>query len=279
MPMSSDVPIHEHIEAGPFRQAVALIDSGDVEALRAHLNSHASLVSDRVNLEGMNYFSNPTLLQFVAENPIRHGRLPPNIGEVARTVLDAGGKDELDSINATLELVSSGRVSRECGVQVPLIDLLCGYGADPNEAMLAALAHGEFDAVEALIRNGAEIDLTVAAATNRVVAARETLPTASHEARHRALALAAQHGAAEIVQILIAAGEDLARFNPKGCHAHSTPLHQAALAGHLLVVRALAEAGASLEARDTLHNATPLGWAEHAEQREVAAYLRSRAAP
>jgi hypothetical protein len=45
----------------------------------------------------------------------------------------------------TLALVSSGRVARECGAQVPLIDLLCSYGADPDYAMPPALPHGEFD--------------------------------------------------------------------------------------------------------------------------------------
>ena len=45
--------------------------------------------------------------------------------------------------------------------------------------------------------------------------------------------------------MLLNAGEDPSRYNPVGCHAHSTPLHQAALAGHIGVVRLLVQRGAS----------------------------------
>jgi hypothetical protein len=45
-------------------------------------------------------------------------------------------------------------VPRECGVQRPLIDLLCDHGADPTDAMKSALGHGEFDAADDLIRRG-----------------------------------------------------------------------------------------------------------------------------
>ena len=51
--------------------------------------------------------------------PIRHGKLPPNIVEAARANLEAGGKTEKDIVNSTLGLVCSGRVPRECGVQIP----------------------------------------------------------------------------------------------------------------------------------------------------------------
>jgi hypothetical protein len=46
------------------------------------------------------------------------------------------------------------------------------------------------------------------------------------------------------------AGEDPNCYNPKGNHAHSTPLHQAALAGHAGVVRLLVERGARLDIKD-----------------------------
>ena len=62
--------------------------------------------------------------------------------------------------------------------------------------------------------------------------------------RHRALALAAQLGHVEIVRLLLDAGEDPDRYNPADSHAHTTPLHQAALAGHDAVVRLLVERGA-----------------------------------
>ncbi|MGH9773268.1 MAG: hypothetical protein ACRD4Q_16490 [Candidatus Acidiferrales bacterium] len=120
----------------------------------------------RVIFEGDNYFQNPSLLEFVAENPIRHGKLPANIVEAAKVILEAGAKNDRAILSETLGLVCTGRVPRECGVQIPLIDLLCDYGADPNRGMPGA--HGEFEAVHALLRRGARLDLPVAAALGQV---------------------------------------------------------------------------------------------------------------
>jgi hypothetical protein len=269
-------PLHDRIGDPVFRHAVDLLDDGDVDGLRIHLNRHPGLVRQRVLFEGGNYFTHPTLLEFVAENPVRHDSLPSNIVEVAMVILDADREPARPGLDSTLGLVCSGRVPRECGVQIPLIDLLCDYGAGPDGAMLSALVHGEFEAVDALIRRGAQVDLTAAAATGRLDDARRTLLNADHESRHRALALAAQHGHAGVVRVLLDAGEDPNRYNPMGCHAHSTPLHQAALAGHADVVRALVERGARLDLRDIHHQGTPRDWAEYAGKMEVAEYLRSQ---
>ena len=269
------LPHHERIEDQTFRRAVDLLDAGDVDGLRAHLNAHPGLIHQRVLFEGGNYFRNPALLEFVAENPIRHGKLPPNIVEVTRLILDAGGLNDRAALNETLGLVCSGRVSRECRVQILLIDLLCEYGADPNTGMLPALPHGELEAANALIRNGARIDMAVAAALGRVGNARNLFATASREERRRALALAAQFGHTEIVRLLLDAGEDPSRYNPMGTHSHSTPLHQAALAGRYDVVRLLVERGARLDLKDTMWQGTPEGWATHAGETEIAGYLRA----
>src|SRR5262249_6513876 len=152
--------------------------------------------------------------------------LPANIVEVAKVILEAGAKEH--ALNETLGLVCSGRVPRECSVQAPLIDLLCRYGADPDAGMAPALPHGEFQAVDALIRNGAHIDLVAAAGLGRTEDFSRLLPTAGADDRHRALALASQFGHAEIVRLLLDAGEDPNRYNLVGTHSHSTPLHQAA---------------------------------------------------
>jgi hypothetical protein len=268
-----DRPHHERIQDPVFRRAVELLDDGDVESLRLHLERHPGVVTQRVLFEGGNYFREPTLLEFVAENPVRHDSVPPNIVEVARTILDAGARADRRAIDSTLGLVCSGRVPRECGVQGGLIDLLCDYGADPNGAMLPALGHAEFDAAEALLRRGAHTNLVVAAATGHLDVARRNLSAAGAEERHRALALAAQHGHADVVALLLDAGEDPNRYNPVGCHAHSTPLHQAALAGHLDVVRHLVERGARLDIRDIQFNGTPLGWAEYGGRAEIVKLL------
>jgi ankyrin repeat protein len=267
------LPHHERIDDLVFRRAVDLIDAGDESALRAYLNEHPSLVHQHVLFEGDNYFRQPTLLEFIAENPIRRGRLPGNIVEMARIILDYG--PERSAINDTLGLVTTGRVPRESNVQLALIDLLCEHGADPNSAITAAAAHGEMQAVEALIARGARVDLAIAAALGRIEDAQRMLPAADGHQRHLALAFAAQFGHVAIVRLLLDAGEDPNRYNPIGAHAHSTPLHQAAVAGHEAVVRLLVERGARLDLEDILWHGTPAGWASYAGRTELAEYLRA----
>jgi hypothetical protein len=270
---------YDRIADKDFVQALRFIDAGDAAFLRAHLESHPTLVRQRVVFEGRNYFRNPTLLEFVAENPVRNGTLPSNIAEIAKIILDAGAKRDVAALNETLGLVCSGRVPRETGQQLRLIDLLCTTGADASKALPAALGQGEFQAAEQLIRCGARVDLPAAAAMGRTEDARRLLPAATREDRHRALALASQFGHAEIVRLLLDAGEDPNRYNSPGTHSHSTPLHQAALAGHLEVVKLLVERGARLDLKDVLWQGTPLGWAIHGERSEVETYLRSLMPP
>lgn len=268
-----DGALHERIPDAEFRSAVEMIDCGDVDGLRRHLDAHRALVHQQVCLDGLNYFKTPTLLEFIAGNPVRHDALPANIVDIGRATLDAGASSNNEALNQTLALVCSGRLSRECGVQIDLIDLLCDTGAEPVVAMLPALTHGEWGAVGALIRRGAPISLAVASATGDAATSRDTFEAADPKERHLALALAAQHGHVAIVSLLLDSGEDPDRYNPVGAHAHATPLHQAALAGHLDVVRTLVERGARLDIRDKLYGGTPLDWARHGHQSEVVEYL------
>ena len=132
--------------------------------------------------------------------------------------------------------------------------------------------------MHALLRCGAKIDLPIAAALGRIEDARQLLPLASVLERHLALSLAADHGHIEIVRMLLDAGEDPNRYNPPGGHSHTTPLHQAAGAGHEAVVRLLVERGARLDMKDILWQGTPAGWAEYGGKAEIAAYLREQEA-
>jgi hypothetical protein len=274
-----ELPHHERIERQAFRHAVDLLDQGDVVNLRAFLRQRPKLVWEHVTFEGGNYFRHPTLLEFVAENPVRHGALPDNIVDVTKVILDAGAKADQAALNETLGLVSSGCVPRQCRVQIPLIDLLCVYGAEPTSALLTALAHEEHEAVDALLRNGARIDLVSAAGLGRTEEVRHLLPVATSEERHFALALASQHGQVESVRLLLDAGEDPNRYNPVGLHSHSTPLHQAAGRGHEEVVRLLVERGARPDMPDTTPgHGTPAGWARRQGHQAIAAYLQAQEA-
>ena len=273
-----NLPHHERIEDVAFRRAVSLLDAGDSAGLRSHLNQHPNLVHQRVVFEGGNYFRNPTLLEFVAENPVRHGTLPHNIVGLTTVILDAGV--ERSALNETLMLVSTGRVPRECRVQLPLIDLLCDHGADPSSALQATALHGELEAVNALIGRGARINLPVAAALGRMDDFSRLLPgllpTTGKEDRHLALALASQFGHVEIVKLLLDAGEDPNRYNPVGGHSHTTPLHQAAGEGYDKLARLLVERGARVDLKDVLWQGTPADWARHGGRTELEAYLRAQ---
>jgi len=266
------LPHHERIEDAIFRHAVNLIDAGDVSGLSLLLKENPSLIHQRVLFEGGNYFRNPGLLEFIAENPVRHGTLPPNIVDVAVILLEAS--PEHTSVNDTLGLVVSGRVPRECKVQTPLIEVLCKYGADPNSPVQTAVLHGEFEAVHQLIRWGAQPDLPILAALGKTEDSLKYLPLSDSGQRHLALALASQYGHTEIVRALLDAGQDPNRYNPPGSHTHSTPLHQAALAGHLSVVKLLVERGATLDTKDVIWQGTAADWAQHGGKTEVESYLR-----
>lgn len=268
------IPHHERIEDPVFRRAVDLIDAGDAAGLRKHLKEHPGLARQRVEFEGWNYFHRPALLEFIAENPIRRGTQPKNIVEVAKVILEAGPDQQ--SREDALALVATGSVPLETGSVLPLIDLLCDHGVDPNTAIRAAALHGSLLAVRALIEHGARVDLPVAAALGRVEEARKQLSTADTADRHLALVVASQIGQVEIVRMLLEAGEDPNRYNPLRGHSHTTPLHQAALIGNRELVDLLLAYGASPDTKDLMWNGTPAGWARHEGHAEIEAYLRER---
>jgi peptide-methionine (S)-S-oxide reductase len=260
-----------------FREAVSAIDAGDVSALERLLATHPELVCDRLDY-GEGYFRQPYLLWFVAENPIRQGRLPGNIVEITRTILQAAERQQVESwqeqLDYALELVASGRVARECGVQGELLDLLAEAGADPDRALVPALAHHELAAAERLLERGARLTLLAAVCTGRTDDVTRLLREASGEDRQAALAGAALYGQAPTLCLMIERGVDLQAYSPAGLHPHGTALHHAVAAGSLDAVQVLVAAGAGLDTRDRIHQGTPLDWADHLRQPEIAAYLR-----
>jgi ankyrin repeat protein len=283
-------PVHQ------FEAAVEAVIGGDVTALRSRLRRHPELV--RARSTRVTCFDPPahraTLLHYVAANGVENYRqkTPPDAVEVARALLEAGA--EVDALAdmyggqcTTMSLLVSSNHPAKAGVQVALIDALVDSGAsvEPHGSgewtspLMTALAFGFQDAAEALVRRGARVDtLPAVAGLGRLDNARQLLATASAEDRHRALALAAQQGHVEIVRLLLDAGEDPNRYNPKGNHGHSTPLHQAVFSGRDAVVRLLVERGARLDIQDTIYEGTPLGWAEYGGRDEIAGYLRARGA-
>lgn len=277
-----------------FETGVHAVITGDVDTLRALLNAEPGLVRARSVRRTCHdpTVHGATLLHYLAANGVEgyNQRSPKNAVDVARLLLDAGADpDALASMYggqyATMSMLVSSSPPADAGVQVPLIDVLVDAGASVEalgsetwgSPLLTALRFGFLEAAEALVRRGARVDgLAAAAGMGRPADAARLLPDADPRSRHAAFALAAQLGHADVVRLLLDAGEDPDRYNPEGHHAHSTPLHQAALAGHDEVVRLLVERGARLDIEDTIYHATPIGWAEHSGKEATAAYLRAR---
>jgi len=275
-----------------FESAVDAVINGDAADLKAMIEKHPELV--RARSIRRTHFDPPvhraTLLHYVAANGVEGYRqkTPKNAVEIAKVLLESGAEpDSLCDLYGgectTMTLLVSSCHPAKAGLQCELVDALADYGAavEPQgegkwrSPLMTALAFGYIDAALRLVSRGATIpDLAAAAGLGRVREASEMLPRADAETRHRAMALAAQQGHAEIVELLLDAGEDPNRYNPPGNHAHSTPLHQAALAGREAVVRLLVGRGARTDIKDTIYHATPLGWAEHGEKTAIAEYLR-----
>jgi Ankyrin repeats (3 copies) len=286
----------EDSSVSQFESAVEGTISGDVATLALLLGEHPDLVQARSTR--VTHFDPPvhraTLLHYVAANGVEGYRqkTPNNAVEVAKMLLEAGV--EVDALadmyggrHTTMSMLVSSAHPAKAGLQVALVNTLLDFGAalegrgsgEWTSPLMTALAFGYHGAAEALVRRGARVDnIGAAAGLGRLGDARHLHATASPTDRHRALALAAQHGHVEIVRLLLDAGEDPNRYNPKGNHGHSTPLHQAVWSGHEMVVRLLVERRARLDIEDTIYAGTPLGWAMHGGRVDIAEYLRAQGA-
>jgi len=273
------MPIPE-ISDPVFQEALSAMDAGQVSLLERLLEEHPRLVRDRIDY-GEGYFHKPYLLWFVAENPVRTGRLPGNIVDVARVILRAASRMRVDTLREqtdyALSLVSSGRIARESGAQLPLIDVFCDAGADPGGAVVPALAHRELPAARRLLERGAPWTLLAAVCMGESDAVEHLARAASAKDRQLALAGAAFYGRTAPLSLLLRLGVDLNAYSPAGFHPHATALHHAVDSGSLDAVRMLVEAGAKLDAKDRVHQGTPLDWARYLERREIATYLQAAA--
>ncbi len=263
-----------------FKRAIELMDAGDCVALAKMLDAHRRLLVDSVpvaNDAAGDYFANPKLIWFVAENPVRNDTLPSNIADVVIVIVEAARKHAVTELEAdldyTLALVASGRVARETGTQEPLIRVLTGAGAQANGAVMAALGHREVVAARCLLHCGADLSVQLAAGLGQTDDVARLAVHAMPADLQEALTIAAVNGAAAAIGVLVRNGADPNVFNPKHLHAHSTPLHQAVDSGSLATVRALVDAGAAIDTRDTLFGGDARGWAHHLGRKEIGDYL------
>lgn len=278
---------------GRFEAAVEAVIDGDATTLRDLLTAHPELVharSSRVEPHDPPVHA-CTLLHYLGANGFEgyRQRTPPNAVEIMQMLLEAGAEpDALANLYGgectTLSMLISSSHPAEAGLQLPLVEVLLDYGASPDgtgtgnwiSPVMTALVFGFREAAEAVIRRGAKVDtVAIAAGTGRVAEMAKMLPHSTAEDRHRALALASQLGQLTTARLLLEAGEDPNRHNPAGTHAHTTPLHQAALSGNVEMARLLVEFGARRDIEDTTYKSTALGWANYFGKTEVADYLRS----
>lgn len=272
-----------------FREAVEAIDTGNVAALQGLLTAHPQLASKRLGVPKEGYFSYPYLLWFIADNPIRKETLPATIVEITQLLIHSVQLHAPDSfkqqIDYTLGLVATGRIPRECGVQIELMDLLIDAGATPNNGH-SALAHGNVEAAQHLIDRGGELTLLAAICLNRTGDIRRLADESTPADRQAALIAAAFYGKADWLDFLIRLGVDVNGYTDtsSGFHSHAAALHQAVYSGSLEAVKILVEAGADLNAKDLLYEGTPLGWVIHMQSEEpmngqyaqIEAFLRQK---
>jgi hypothetical protein len=273
-----------------FLQAIEAIDSGDITSLKKLTTDNPCLITERyVNAEE-GYFKDPYLLWFVADNPIRQEKLPGNIVEITNLLITAVKENAPESAQEQLDyclgLVATGRILRECGVQIAMMEALIDAGATPGGGM-GALAHGNTEAANYLIERGGKLTLGVAVGLQRMEDIGRLLQIATADEKLTALTTAAFYGKTDIVKLLLDKGISPDGYPEKesGFHSHATPLHQAVWSGSLETVKLLADAGANVNAVDKVYGSTPLGWAEYALSeggdkemlkmfKKIAAYLR-----
>jgi len=281
--------VRQDLSVMQFEAAVEAVISGDAAALGEMLRDHPELVRARSTRR-----HHATLLHYVAANGVEAGRqkTPANALEVAKILLDVGAEvdalaDMYDQQCTTMSMLVSSCHPAKAGLQAALAELLLDHGAaleGPGSkwqsALMTALAFGYLGTAKTLAIRGAPLNsIAAVAGLGRVDDTARLLPAANALDRQVALALAAQHGQAEVIRLLLDAGEDPNRYNPDGFHSHSTPLHQAVCAGHAEAVKLLVQRGARLDIRDTIHQSTPLGWAIYCAKPKIEEYLRAQGAP
>jgi peptide-methionine (S)-S-oxide reductase len=256
-----------------FREAVEAIDAGNMTSLEHLLKKNPQLVSKRLDSPTEGYFKYPYLLWFVADNPIRHEKLPSNIVDITRLLIDAARSNAANSfqqqIDYTLGLIATGRIPRESGVQNEWIDLLIDNGAQPGNG-IGALAHGNIDAALHLIKRGGKLTLATAVGLDMQNDIDRLSNKASKNDLEIALMMASFYGKSEIIKFLIGLGVDVNTFidNSTGFHSHASPLHQAVFSGSLESVKILVDAGADLNAKDRIYEGNPLEWAIYMQTEE-----------
>jgi ankyrin repeat protein len=222
-----------------FEAAVDAIVSGDLEALRALLDTYPMLVRARSP-----FGHHATLVHYIAANGVemsRQWQSPRNAVQILRVLLEHGADPDAvcdtyngGSAQTPLCLLVSSCHPAEAGVQAGLVGELCRGGANANGLdddglpLWTAITWGYPAAAEALARSGARVDNLVFAAALGDLPLVETC-LAGHTGQARsgqrigaggpvlnqdhmieyALIYAVGHGRREVVEFLLTTHPDL----------------------------------------------------------------------
>jgi hypothetical protein len=263
---------HEEIPDPIFRDAVDAIDTGNIALLEQLLEADPQLISQRLPVPDEGYFKQPYLMWFVADNPIRNEKLPENIVDITKLLIRYGRNYAKDSyteqINYTLGLVETGRIPRESGSQIELMELLLSEGASPGDGH-GALIHGNIEAAKYIISKTGKHTLTTAVCLDLTDIVLQLLNKATKEDKQVALIAAAFYGKSGIIQLLLQSGVDVNAYIKEGFHTHATALHQAVFSGSIESVKLLVDAGADINLEDKIYHASSLDWAIHMQSEEA----------
>lgn len=272
-----------------FEQAVDALVHGDVGTLKALLTAQPALATARSSRR-----HEATLLHYVAANGVEdeRQRTPANIVEIAQALLKAGAMPDATAniygggagSTPLVLLVTSAHPAR-AGQQGDLVKVLVNGGAsatgihDDNLPLYSAILARNIRAIRALIRGGARVDNLVYAVAAQQPAQVEAFivkpaPLYTHADEmwvrdaqallNYALPVAGLMGDVQSVALLLDAG---ANINAAQAPLHATALQEAAMAGHLEVVRVLLARGADVSLQDN-QGFTPLhaaSWNGHLE--------------
>jgi ankyrin repeat protein len=265
-----------------FNAAIAAMDRGDIDGLKALLAAHPSLITETAKHDDSNpidYFTGATLLHHIAGNPNR-GNLPKSIVQSAALLLEAGADPNARTVrgSTTIGLILTSKDASEAGVALDLINLLKAAGAtddlDNEETLLLPLRNCAYATAQSLCEAGYKTGLRSAAGLGLTGLVREYLEDGfDQDELNQALTYAVRHSHPEIADLLLEHGAKIDSI-PDVYGNPGTALH---IAPTVAMARFLIERGADTSIKDPTFNGTPADWSNHSNNPELIEFFQSLA--